>query len=61
MVFQDMFTKIRMKRDAEGIHTDEKVDGLIVTRKRNIIMETTSRLGKHLYFLLERSVGKIST
>ena len=28
MVFQDMFTKIRMKRESEGIHTDENMRGV---------------------------------
>merc|ERR1712179_100599 len=43
MHLQDMFTLIKMKMDAVDIGEDEN--------RCKIVMETTSRLGKHLYFL----------
>ena len=57
MHLQDMFTKIKMQMDAKDIYIDEEeVDGSTITCKRKVIMETNSRLGKHLYLLPERTV-----
>ena len=56
MHLQDMFTKIKMQMDAKDIYIDEEeVDGSTITCKRKVIMETNSRLGKHLYLLPETS------